>query len=160
MPTVKRPEMPQHTHTHPQQQQHNEIYYDGTSKRICKDLPQTTIAPAPLPAFTHLQTSAINRTIDRVNEIIMILFKQKVKADEGRLVSLLKFFNAPIPRANGAQIDLVEAKRPEFLCQLNICILQKLFRDLNSENDKNVPEQKSASFRFFVGFGNNHPIVA
>jgi hypothetical protein len=54
---------------------HHHLYYDGTSKRVTKIYPPTTIAPSPLPQFDHLKKSIINKTILKANEAVFLLFK-------------------------------------------------------------------------------------
>lgn len=42
----------------------------------------------------------MNQTIDRVNQLILILFKQKFKPDDQMLSNLLKYFGVPVPRCH------------------------------------------------------------
>ena len=94
----------------------------------------TTIEPSLLEPYTHLKKSSINRTIQMANELIFTLFKQKVKLEEPHLLSLLKYFQVPIPKSNGF-IDLNEMKKLEFLNAVNINILQKLYKEINFSNN-------------------------
>lgn len=49
-----------------------------------------------------------------------------------------------------------EVKKPDFLQMVNVKLMQKLYRVLNSENDGAKPDTTSNYFRFFVGSGNNY----
>lgn len=89
----------------------------------------------------------------------MILFKQKIKADEQTLIALFKFFNIPIPRGHGILLDQAELKKPDFLFQINIKLMQKLNKVVNQENNNAKPETGSNYFKFYVGVGNNYPTV-
>jgi len=64
----------------------------------------------------------------------MILFKQKVKIEDQTVITLLKFFNIPVPKGNGLALDHHELKKPEFHSQVNIKLMQKLYKVINSEN--------------------------
>ena len=88
--------------------------------------------------------------------MVMILFKQKVKPEEQQVISLLKFFNIPVPKGHGTNLDFTELKKPDFLYTVNIKLMQKLFKVLNQENKNVKPEQGSSFYRFYVGGGNNH----
>ena len=71
------------------------------TKRQTKDYAATSIKQTKLQMLTHLSKHNINQTIEKINEVIMILFKQKIKSDEQTLIGLFKFFNIPIPRGHG-----------------------------------------------------------
>ena len=68
----------------------------------------------------HLRKNQINLTIEKLNHLVLILFKQKVKPEELVVIPLLKFFNVPVPRGNGVVLDFAELKKPDFLYQVNI----------------------------------------
>lgn len=56
---------------------------DGTAgghKRKYK--PAIGIYQPPLQPFKHLAQSAINQTITKINEVVLILFKQKMKSSD------------------------------------------------------------------------------
>lgn len=40
------------------------------------------------------------------NEVVYLFFKQKAKPQEETLINLLKFFQMPVPRINGVNLDL------------------------------------------------------
>jgi hypothetical protein len=75
-----------------------------------------------------------------VNQVVMTIFKQKVKPDEQQVIQLLKFFNIPIPKGHGMLIDLAELKKPDFLFTVNVKLMQKLNRVLNESNKNIKPE--------------------
>lgn len=87
------------------------------------------------------------------------MFKSKVKTDDNTLISLLKFFNVPVPRGNGVALDQAELKKPDFLFTVNIRLMQKLNKVLNQEN-KNVKPELTQQFKFYIGSGNNHHSVS
>lgn len=91
--------------------------------------------------------------------MVLVLFKQKMKIDEQQVIKLLKFFNIPIPRGNGLNIDMAELKKPDYLQNVNVRLMQKLYRTLNGENDGAKPETGSNYFKFYVGPGNNFTSV-
>lgn len=84
-----------------------------------------------LEPFKHLQKHQVNLTIQKVNQVVMTLFRSKVKTDDNTIVALLKFFNVPIPRGNGVILDQAELKKPDFLFTVNIRLMQKLNKVLN-----------------------------
>lgn len=88
--------------------------------------------------------------------MILCLFKTKLKPDDAQVIKLLKHFNIPVPKSNGIGIDMAEVKKPDFLQMVNIKLMQKLYRVLNSENDGAKPDTTSNYFKFFVGHGNNY----
>lgn len=45
-----------------------------------------------------------------------------------------------MPKVNGCSLDLMELKKPEFNNTVNFAILQKLYKDLNTENNNMQPE--------------------
>ena len=81
--------------------------------------PANGIYQPPLQPFKHLGQSAINQTINKVNELVMILFKQKMKSSDQQIIKLLKFFGIPIPRGNGVVLDTKVIKMPDFLHSVN-----------------------------------------
>ena len=93
--------------------------------------------------------------------MIYLLFKQKFKsdADPFYLAQLLKYFQINLPKLNGHSFDLQETKKPEFQQMVNFAIMKRLFKDLNESNGNNVPESNQASFKYHVGYGNNHNVV-
>ena len=95
------------------------ILYDGMSKRQRGDYPPTTLAKPALAPFKHLRKCTINQTIQKVNQVVLVLFKQKMKIEEQQIIKLLKFFGVPVPRGNGLTIDLAELKKPDFLQTVN-----------------------------------------
>jgi len=121
-----------------------------------QDYPATTVPKATLTPFKHLKKSNINQTIQKVNQIILCLFKTKVKPDDAQVIKLLKHFSIPVPKSNGIGIDMVEVKKPDFLQMANIKVMQKLYRVLNQENDGARPDMTSNYCKFFVGHGNNY----
>lgn len=66
---------------------------------------------------------------------MLALFKQKTKIEDKEMISLLKYFNVPVPRGHGQNIDLAELKKPDFLFTVNIKLMQKLNKVLNSDNN-------------------------
>ena len=58
------------------------ILYDGMSKRMRGDYPATTLAKPELQPFKHLRKCTINQTIQKVNQVVLVLFKQKMKIEE------------------------------------------------------------------------------
>ncbi len=87
---------------------------------IKKDYPPTTLEPPSLPPFTHLRKSLINETVLKINELVYVLFKQKVKIDENYLTTLFRYFKIPVPKVNGTSLDLTEVKKPDFMNFVNI----------------------------------------
>lgn len=136
--------------------EHQHIFFDGATKKASKAYPPTTILPSGLKPFNHFKNHPINRTIARVNEVVFVLFKQKVKIEPNQVIPLLKYFQVPVPKVNGISLDLAECKKPDFLNSVNFALLQRLYKDLNQENGNVQPEQSSCSFRFHVGSGNNY----
>jgi hypothetical protein len=65
----------------------------------------------------------------------------------------------PIPKGMGCVLDLNELKKPDFLYTVNMKVVQKLNRVLNTENKNVKPEIGSSYFKFYVGTGNNYPTV-
>ena len=126
---------------------------------IKKDYPPTTLEPPCLPSFTHLRKSLINETILKINELVYALFKQKIKIDENYLTSLFRYFKIPIPKVNGTSLDLTEVKKPDFMNYVNIQLVKRLYKVINSENNSMQPEANSNYFKFYIGFGNNYPSV-
>jgi hypothetical protein len=57
-------------------------FFDGMSKRLRHDYPATTVPKATLSPFKHLKKSNINQTIQKINQIILCLFKTKQKPDD------------------------------------------------------------------------------
>ena len=129
------------------------------SKNVYKDYGRCKLEAPKLGQFQHLKKSTINLTIDKANQIVLCLFKQKIKPDDQTMIQLLKFFNIPVPKGNGLLLDWIEIKKPDFLYTVNMKLMQKLNRNLNESNRQAKPEQGSSFFRFFVGGGNNHPAV-
>ena len=66
--------------------------FDGTTKVKNKHSAIAKIKPSVLIPFTHLKSSIINETIKKINEVILILFKQKIKPEDTFLLQLLKYF--------------------------------------------------------------------
>lgn len=85
------------------------------TKRQTKDYAASSIKQNKLQILTHLNRHSINQTIEKINEVIMILFKQKIKSDEQTLIGLFRYFNIPIPRGHGILLDQAELKKPDFL---------------------------------------------
>lgn len=129
------------------------------TKNVYKEYGPTKLDPPILPQLKHLKKCTINQTIDKANQIVLCLFKQKLKPDDNSMIQLLKFFGIPVPKGNGLQLDWIETKKPDFLYTVNIKLMQKLNKFLNESNRQVRPELGSAFFRFFVGCGNNHPVV-
>lgn len=44
--------------------------------------PANGIYQSPLQPFKHLQQSIVNQTITKVNELVLVLFKQKMKSSD------------------------------------------------------------------------------
>ena len=107
----------------------------------------------------HLQTTAINQTISKVNELVLALFKHKMKFSTAHLIKLFKFFQIPVPRGNGVTLEPKAIRAPDFLHTVNEKMLLKLYKVLNQENANAKPEVSSNLFRFYVGKGNNYPSV-
>lgn len=101
----------------------------------------------------------MNQTISKINELVLILFKTKIKSSDQQLIKLFKFFSIPIPRGNGCVLDLNTLKAPDFLHAVNQKLLIKLFKVLNHENADAKPETSTQIFRFYVGRGNNYVSV-
>lgn len=133
--------------------------YDGMSKRFKNDYPATNLTKPPITSHKHLKKSLINQTIQKVNQVILILFKTKLKPEDQQVIRLLKHFNVPVPRSNGLGLDLAEVRKPDFQQMVNIKLMQRLYRVLNAENNYAKPETNSNYFKFFVGHGNNYPCV-
>lgn len=129
------------------------------TKNLGKEYGKAKIEASKLPQFTHLKKHNVNLTIEKVNQVVMILFKQKVKPEEAQVINLLKYFNIPVPKGHGALLDFSELKKPDFLFTVNIKLMQKLFKVLNQENKGAKPETGSSFYRFYVGTGNNHNSV-
>lgn len=72
------------------------------------------------------------------------------------MVKLLKFFSIPIPKQNSLILDWNELKKPDFLQAVNVKMMQKLYKTINSENEGVRPEVGSNYFKFCVGYGNNY----
>lgn len=64
-----------------------------------------------------------------------------------------------MPKGNGMLIDFAELKKPDFLYTVNLKVMVKLNRAINSENKNNKPELGSNYFKFYVGTGNNYQTV-
>jgi len=90
---------------------------------------------------------------------VYALFKQRVKFDENYLTNLFRYFRIQVPRVNGTALDLVEVKKPDFMNDVNIQLVKRLYKALNTENDNMQPESTSSYFKFYVGYGNNYPSV-
>lgn len=56
------------------------------------------------------------------------------------MISLLKYFSVAVPRGHGQSIDLNQLKKPDFLFTLNIKLMQKLNKVLNTDNNQVKPE--------------------
>lgn len=97
--------------------------------------------------------------MDKINQVVMCLFKQKLKLEEPAIISLLKHFNIPVPKGHGMMLDATELKKPDFLFTVNIRLMQKLNKVLNESNRNIKPETGSNYFKFYVGVGNNHPTI-
>lgn len=131
---------------------------DGTSK-YKKIFKSAKIYRPNVPFHKHLDNSPINQTIQRVNEVVLTLFKGKIKSSDQNIIKLLRFFQIPIPRGNGVVLDTNVLKQPDFHHVVNQKLLQKLYQVLNRENKNIKPEASSSVFRFYVGKGNNYPGV-
>ena len=94
-----------------------------------------------------------------MNEVVLTLFKGKIKSTDQNLIKLFRYFQIPIPRGNGVILDTNVLKQPDFLHLTNQKLLQKLYQVLNRENRNIKPETNSSIFRFYVGKGNNYPSV-
>ena len=93
---------------------HYHVFFDGTSKKLNKKYSQTKISPAKLAPFEHLKKSLLNKTIKMANELIFLIFKQKMKSEEHHIIGLLKYFQIAVPKSNGLPLDISELKKPEF----------------------------------------------
>ena len=91
---------------------------DGTSK-YKKIFKSANIHRPDVPFHKHLDNSAINQTIQKVNEIVLTLFKGKIKSSDQNLIKLFKFFAIPVPRGNGVAVDANVLKQPDFLHIVN-----------------------------------------
>ncbi len=134
-------------------------HFDGRSKNDVKEYGPSKLNQSKLNELLHLRKSVTNQTIQKVNQVVMSLFKQKVKIDDLSMIALLKFFNIPVPKGNGTALDFAELKKPDFLYTVNMKLMQKLNKVVNFENNQVKPEQGSNYFKFYVGTGNNHPSV-
>jgi hypothetical protein len=134
-------------------------HFDALSKQHGKEYGPCKLDKPKLAPFTHQRKNPVNVAIDKLNLLVMMLFKQKIKIEEAQVVNLLRFFNVPIPRGHGSMLDMSELKKPDFLYTINIKLMTKLFKTLNYENRQMKPEQGSQYYRFYVGVGNNHPSV-
>lgn len=76
VPTKKRVIKVEHDHT----AQH-QMTFDGMTKRNQKDYPPAKIPEHELPSFTHHSKHAVNQCIDKANQTMMCLFKQKFKLE-------------------------------------------------------------------------------
>lgn len=110
---------------------HKAYCFDSYHKYHKKTYPPTTIEPSELPEYTHLKQHQINKTICRFNEVIFIMLKQKIKFDEVFIVPLLRYFNINAPKQSTGNLDPIECKKPDFLNVVNLCILQRLYKDIN-----------------------------
>ena len=129
------------------------------TKGTHKEYGPCKLEPFKLGHFRHLRKSTVNQTIDKVNQLVMCLFKQKLKLEEATIINLLKHFNVPVPKGHGMQLDWPELKKPDFLFTVNLRLMQKLNKVLNEGNKNVKPEQGSNYFKFYVGWGNNHTII-
>lgn len=93
------------------------------TKRHSKEYPPTKIQPPKLAPYTHMRKHNVNQTIEKANQIIMVLFKQKMKPDEQTMINLLKYFGIQIPKGNGMILDVAELKKPDFLYTVNLKIM-------------------------------------
>jgi hypothetical protein len=57
-------------------------HFDGMSKNLSKEYAPSKIDPPKLSSLKHLRKNVVNQTIDKINQVITILFKQKIKPDE------------------------------------------------------------------------------
>ena len=131
---------------------------DGTTK-YKKIFKSAQIYRPNVPFHKHLDCSSINQTIQKINEVVLTLFKGKIKSSDQNLIKLFKYFQIQIPRGNGAVLDTNVLRQPDFLHEVNKKLLQKLYLVLNRENRNIKPETNSSIFRFYVGKGNNYPTV-
>ena len=72
---------------------------------IKKEYPPTTLPKPVLLPYTHLRKSIVNETIQKLNELVYVLFKQKIKLEEGILSNLFRYFKIQIPKVNGTSLD-------------------------------------------------------
>lgn len=75
-----------------------------------------------------------------MNQLVLSLFKQKIKIEDLPLVQLLKHFGIQVPKQHGLHIDSAELKKPEFLYAVNMKLMQRLFKVLNQDNGGVKPE--------------------
>ena len=136
---VKQPTLKKKKVVHEEPHWHSN-QFDGMTKNNLKEYGPCKLAAHKLEPYKHLQKHQVNTTIQKVNQVVMTLFKQKVKADDQTIVALLKYFNVPVPRGNGAVLDYAELKKPDFLFTVNIRLMQKLNKVLNQENNNAKPE--------------------
>ena len=94
-----------------------------------------------------------------MNEVVLTLFKGKIKSTDQNLIKLFRYFQIPIPRGNGVVLDTNMTKSPDFHHSVNQKLMQKLYQVLNRENNNIKPETTSSIYRFYVGKGNNYPSV-
>jgi hypothetical protein len=93
---------------------HYHVFFDGTSKKLNKKYSDTKISPSPLVPFEHLKKSLLNKTIKMANELVFLIFKQKIKSEDQHIIGLLKYFQIAVPKSNGLALDTAELKKPEF----------------------------------------------
>ena len=48
------------------------------------------------------------------NELVFLIFKQKIKSEDQHIIGLLKYFQIAVPKSNGLALDTAELKKPEF----------------------------------------------
>lgn len=77
---------------------------DGTTK-YKKIFKSAQIYRPNVPFHKHLDCSSINQTIQKINEVVLTLFKGKIKSSDQNLIKLFKYFQIQIPRGNGAVLD-------------------------------------------------------
>jgi hypothetical protein len=63
------------------------------SKFYGKEYQPAKIEPCKLTPLKHLRKHNVNQTIDKVNQLVLALFKQKTKIEEREMISLLKYFS-------------------------------------------------------------------
>ena len=67
-----------------------------------------------------------------MNELVLTLFKQKMKSSPPQLIKLFKYFQIPVPRGNGVTpLDPKAIRAPDFLHTVNEKLLLKLYKVLN-----------------------------
>lgn len=60
--------------------------FDGMTKNWHKEYAPAKIAEPDLPAFTHLHKHAVNQCIEKANQMMLILFKQKLKPESEQII--------------------------------------------------------------------------